>query len=379
MRESTKSGRERENDRSGERGRPGDSRSSDRPSFRRRWHRAVRRRRLARADRLGSSSRVVSRLRRLRRRKSKESAGGVWEPFRLIVASWSKSWRRRRARRRARAGSKVAFTLVPAVWSKRWRRWRSHRRARAGSKVAFTRVPAVWSKRWRRWRSHRRVIRSARSARRLVPASWLRWWRRWRGGATKRTQRRRDQIRALIPPKYLSWWKKQNSAQRAKVRSRVVLGVSAVAGLVFALVIFQGQDRGPAELTVGFQGPTPGPAELAVGRRYLREQTAPITVLDPVPLITAPDVGYNCGSAAFKSALPSAYGPDPIRGVACIGSFGIGNVRSSGPEAPGGIGFFGVDTSGFWRLVSMVQSDGDVAASLPKDFPPELIRIWSTL
>ena len=401
MRESTKPGRARENEGSGERGRSGDSRSSDRPSFRRRWHRAVRRRRLARADRLGSLSRGVSRLRRLRRRKSSESTGGIWEPFRLIVASWSKSWRTRRARRRARAGSKVAFTLVPASWSKSWRTRRVRRRARAGSKVAFTLVPASWSKRWRRWRSHRRVIRSARSARRLVPASWLRWWRRWRGGATKRTQRRRDQIRALIPPKYLSWWKRQNSAQRAKFRSRVVLGVSAVAVLVFASVIIQGPDRGPAELAVrrGYVREQTAPitvlvpVPLVTAREQtapitvlvpmssvtVREQTAPITVLVPVPSVTTSVAKFNCGATAFESALASSYGPDSIGNVACTGFFGIGAINFSGPGAPGGIGFFGVDDSGLWRLVYMVESDADIAASLPVGFPYALLRIWSDL
>ena len=405
MRESTKPGREREIRGSGERGGPGDSRSSDRPSLRRRWHRAVRRRRLARADRLGSVSRGISKLRR-RRRKAKDSVGGAREPFRLILASWSKSWRRRRARRRSRAQMNTTFSVVPASWSKSWRTRRARRRARAGSKVAFTLVPAVWSKRWRQWRSHRRVIRSARSARRIVPASWLRRWRRWRGGATKRALRRREQLRALVPAVWLSWWKRQNSAQRAKVRSRVVLGVSAVAVLVFASVIFQ--------------GPDPGPAEVAVGNGYVREEAVPITVLVPVPLVTAraattprellvrsraeivaptaseplttsstspkpvitiPRVvaRYKCGTAAFESALTSAYGPDSIGNVACTGFYGIGTVNSSGPAAPGGIGFFGVDNAGFWRLVSMIQSDGDVAASLPTGFPPSLLKFWSTL
>jgi hypothetical protein len=205
---------------------------------------------------------------------------------------------------------------------------------------------------------------------------------------------------------WLAWWKRQNSAQRAKVRSRVVLGVSAVAVLIFASVIVQ--------------GPDPGPAEVAVGNGYIPEEAVPITVLVPVPLVTAraattpqelfvrsraeivaPTVSeplttsstspkpvitiprvvarYKCGTAAFESALTSAYGPDSIGNVACIGFFGIGTVNSSGPEAPGGIGFFGVDNSGFWRLVSMIQSDGDVAASLPTGFPPQLLRIWSTL
>jgi hypothetical protein len=302
---------------------------------------------------------------------------------------------------------------VPASWSKSWRTRRARRRARAGSKAAFTLVPAVWSKRYRQWRSHRRVIRSARSARRIVPASWLRWWRRWRNGATMRSQRRRDQIRALIPPVWLAWWKRQNSAQRAKVRSRVVLGVSAVAVLVFASVIVQGPDRGPAEV--------------AVRKGYVREEAVPITVSVPVPLVTAraattprelfvrssaeivaPTVSeplttssmsptpsstsptppttfprviarYKCGTTAFESALTSAYGPDSIGNVACIGFYGIGTVRSSGPGAPGGIGFFGVDTSGFWRLVSLIQSDGDVAASLPMGFPPSLLKFWSNL
>jgi hypothetical protein len=101
--------------------------------------------------------------------------------------------------------------------------------------------------------------------------------------------------------------------------------------------------------------------------------------LVPVPSVTASVATFNCGAAAFESALSSTYGPNSVGGVACIGFFGIGTVKSLGPGAPGGIGFFKVDDSGLWRLVYMVESDGDVAASLPVGFPYDLLRIWSTL
>ena len=84
-------------------------------------------------------------------------------------------------------------------------------------------------------------------------------------------------------------------------------------------------------------------------------------------------------SYCFRIGAGLVIRPDSIGNVACTGFFGIGAINFSGPGAPGGIGFFGVDDSGLWRLVYMVESDADIAASLPVGFPYALLRIWSDL
>jgi hypothetical protein len=96
---------------------------------------------------------------------------------------------------------------------------------------------------------------------------------------------------------------------------------------------------------------------------------------DKVGPLKPPD--ENCNPKGFQSALNSDYEPDSIRTVVCAGYYGIARIRKTGIAPSASVGFFAVDATGRWRLVSTAPNPDNLEKTLPDGFPTSLIDRWA--
>jgi len=111
---------------------------------------------------------------------------------------------------------------------------------------------------------------------------------------------------------------------------------------------------------------------LAVAEITPREQ---LLRRDRVGPLKPPD--ENCSPKGFQSALSSAYAPNSIRTVVCAGYYGIARIRKTGIAPSASVGFFAVDATGRWRLVSTAPNPDNLEKTLPDGFPTSLIDRWA--
>lgn len=163
--------------------------------------------------------------------------------------------------------------------------------------------------------------------------------------------------------------------RRAVVGSTLVIAISVIAlnceptrtgpGAKFMKMFTTGEDYSAYTNLVRVPG-------LAIDEISQREQ-----LLRPARTVPKNPPSLKCGSKAFRTALSSDYEPDSIRSVVCAGNYGIARIRSTGTGSPVDVGFFAVDPTGRWRLVTTVSGDADIKESLPDGFPATLITRWA--
>jgi hypothetical protein len=235
-------------------------------------------------------------------------------------------------------------------------------------------------KRWRQWRWQRATARAKRVPRNLLPDSWRKRWHKWNAGAEQRVQRRREIYGSFVPSPVQMWWTKKSLPQRTRVR-RAILGSTLV-------------------LTISFAALTCEPTGKIPGARFIRmfnsgEDFSAYTNLVRAPGLAIPEISKReqllrpartvprnppitkCGPNAVRSALSSDFKSDSVRSVVCAGNYGIARIRGSSAGDSVSITYFAVDSTGRWRLVSIVPNDSDVEEALPEGFPVSLIERWS--
>lgn len=176
------------------------------------------------------------------------------------------------------------------------------------------------------------------------------------------------------------WWVKKSLPQRTRVR-RAILGSTLV-------------------LTISFAAITCEPTRRVQGARFMRmfnskDDYSAYTNLVRVPSLAIPEISQReqllrpartvpqnppslkCGPEAFRSALSSDFESKSIRSVVCAGNYGIARIRARGASDSASLTFFAVDSTGRWRIVSIVPNDADVEETLPDGFPASLITKWA--
>jgi hypothetical protein len=176
------------------------------------------------------------------------------------------------------------------------------------------------------------------------------------------------------------WWAKKSLPQRTRLRrlilgSTLVLAISVIAltyeptrrvqGARFMRMFNSGEDFSAYTNLVRAPG-------LVIPETSKREQ-----LLRPARTVPQEPPSPNCGPDAVRSALSSDFKSDSVRSVVCAGNFGIARIRATGADAATSLTFFAVDSTGRWRIVSIVPNDSDVEETLPDGFPASLLDRWS--
>ena len=319
--------------------------------------------------------------RRLRRRDRRATAAARRSRTRRdpLFVTLSRSWRIRIARRKVRRTSRGTRSILPETSRARWRRWRGQRHATRAQRVPRTIVPTSTMTRWRRWRWKRHTAQAQRPTRSFLPESWRKRWLRWTAGAEKRVERRREIYASLVPAPIRMRWTKLSLLQRSRIRrtllgSTLVVVISfgayncaptrAIPGARFIKIFTSGDDY--SAYTNLVRPPNLDVPELTTGGELLR----------PARTVPRNPPRLKCGSEAFQSALGSAEGTESVRSILCAGNYGIGRIRREGTPNSSPVGFFAVDVTGRWRLVSTVPGDDDLEATFPDGFPESLLDRW---
>ena len=320
--------------------------------------------------------------RRFRRRDRRASAAAKRSISRRdsVFVSLVRSYRVWNARRQVRAASRGSRVALPETVLTRWRRWRGQRHVARAKHVSSPIIPSSMMKRWRQWRWTRTTARAKREPRTLLPDSWRKRWHKWNAGAEQRIQRRREIYGSFVPSPVRMWWAKKSLPQRTRVR-RAVLGSTLVLTISFAAITCEPTRRVPGARFMRMVNSkddysaytnlvrVPG---LAIPEISQREQ-----LLRPARTVPQNPPSLKCGPEAFRSALSSDFESNSIRSVVCAGNYGIARVRATSVDESASLTFFAVDSTGRWRIVSIVSNDADVAETLPDGFPTSLITKWA--
>ena len=351
------------------------------PPLRERMRRNFYRRRNMREMRRRESREERAR-KRLERRDRRSSARARRNGNRRdsMFESLTRSRRRWMANRQQRLASKKRGSALSESLTARWRRWRGQRHAARTQRVPHSILPNSTKNRWRDWRWKRIKVQSQRQPRNILPTSWKKRWHSWTAGADRRLQSRRAFYSRFVPARVQAWWTRQSPPQRSRVR-RAVLGSTLIVAITVFLLNYE-----PKKVTEGgkyiamFSSDQEYSAytnlarapRLAVAEITPREQLLRRSKVGP---LKPPD--QNCGPKGFQSALSSAYRPNSIQSAVCAGYYGIARIQKTGTAPSASVGFFAVDSSGRWRLVSTVSNPDNLEETLPDGFPASLIDRWA--